>query len=1113
MGIFEDEYGRLNKKQRQAVDSTEGPLLVLAGPGTGKTQLLSMRVANILRKNDVAPGNILCLTFTDNAARNMRERLSTVIGQPAYHVAIHTFHSFGSDIINQYPDCFTERQLLQQVDELGRYELLHDIFDALPHSNPLSTKIGDTFIFLKNTLDVISWLKQNAVAPYELHELLNANKEFMDATADELAATFIVTPSPQQLPQYESFLETLRGHVQGRNFFGFAEYAAECAGELERAIADTSSTGRYAPAITAWRTRWCKKDVDGRHVFKDAGQSYRRMHALANVYQELLDAMSAQGLYDFDDMVTLAVHAIENDRELKLQLQERYQYVLVDEFQDTNKAQLRMLDALGDNPVHEGQPNIMAVGDDDQAIYAFQGAEASNMAAFVRAYGLKPIVLQDNYRSSAGILSLAEGISGQINDRLETVVAAAHKKLAAQQRYEAQELDYRSFSSELAQYDWIAGKVEELIRKGARPEDIAVIAPRHRYLERLMPYLGERRIPVAYERRENILEAPVILQLIRMSALVAAIADNRQDDTDALFGEVLGYEFWGLPVEALVKVSLECYDQNKHWLEVLAKHKDKKLRDIANWFMVLSRRADLEPMEYVLDQLIGADEDGVDNEYDDLLLPKTGTHTFVSPLKAYYFSDEHYERATDTYLTLLGQLSTLRHRLRQWKPNRMLYVRDVVEFAQLHASANLKIIDTNPHTQTTNAVQVMTAYKAKGLEFGTVFVINAQDEIWGPTARSQSSRITLPRNLPIGPAGDTDNDKLRLLFVALTRAKHTLHVTGYTHTLENKPSPALSFLSGAALKPQPVDKPPTAKATEILSTDWAYRFRQIIADKPALFEPILANYRLSVTHLNNFVDVQGAGPQYFFMHNLLRFPEALSPSAAYGDAVHKTLQWTYTELRREGGKLPGRATVQARFADFLARTHLRPADHKRLEQRGQEALERYLKERGKGFLDTDIVERGFNNEGVVVAGASLSGKIDLLHFTNPGTVQVRDFKTGKPAADWQGRDEYEKIKLHKYRQQLLFYKLLVEQSASFHKKVTVSGGALEFIEPDEHGRLVTNLELHFDEEELERFIKLIGAVWAHITHLEFPDVSHYSQNLKGVRQFEQDLIDAKTKTA
>jgi DNA helicase-2/ATP-dependent DNA helicase PcrA len=1108
MGKFEEEYKKLNAAQREAVEATEGPVLVVAGPGTGKTQLLSMRVANIIKSVDVSPGNILCLTFTDNAARNMRERLSSIIGQPAYHVAIHTFHSFGTDVINHYPDYFTGRQLLQQIDELGRYELLREIFEGLPHSSPLSVKVGDNFIFLKNTLDTISWLKQNAVSPVELHELLNANEKFIKATAEELAEIFAATPSPKQLGAYKKFLASVQKQVTGERFFGFPEYASECAVELEQAIAETDPGGPYAKPITAWRKAWCKKDASGQYIFKDGGQNYRKMHAVANVYEKLVEAMAAQGLYDFDDMVIEAVHAMEHNDELRFNLQERYQYVLVDEFQDTNKAQLRMLTSLGDNPVHEGKPNIMAVGDDDQAIYSFQGALASNMAAFVKQYGVKPILLNDNYRSNAGILETGSSIAGQITDRLVSVVPEAKKKLVPKKSYDVKVLDHLTFSSELAQYDWVAAEVEKLIKQGLKPEAIAVIAPRHKYLERLMPYLGNRHIPVAYERRENILEAPVIIELLTMAELVVALAENRQDDVDALIGQVLGYDFWGVPAETLVQVSLGCYNSHKHWLEVLLKHKDKRLREITAWFVGLAKRSRLEPLEYMLDQLIGAGSDGVDSEYDELLLPAVKRSGFVSPMRSYYFGPERYEQATDTYLTLLGQLSTLRHRLRQWKPRKALYVGDLVEFAQLHAEANLKIVDTNPHTQTTNAVQVMTAYKAKGLEFDAVFVINAQDEVWGPTARAGSSRISLPRNLPIEPSGEGDNDRLRLLFVALTRAKHTLHVTGYTHTLENKPSPVLSFLEDSGLKPKSVDKPPPPDAEEILSTDWAYRFRQVIADKPALFEPILANYKLSVTYLNNFVDVRDGGPQYFLTHNLLRFPEAPTPSAAYGDAVHKTLQWAHAELRAEGS-LPTVKKLQDYFADVLDRKHLKKSEHTKLDRRGREALALYFKQRGKGLSAGDLVERGFNNEGVVVNGANLSGKIDKLHFTEAGVVQVIDFKTGKPSLGWQGRDEFEKIKLHKYRQQLLFYKLLVEGSASFARKLSVGGGALEFIEADERGRLVDNLELSYDQKEIEQFMRLIGAIWAHINKLDFPDVSGYPRNLTGIKQFEQDLIDVK----
>jgi DNA helicase-2/ATP-dependent DNA helicase PcrA len=1085
MAKYETEYKLLNAAQKRAVEATEGPQLVIAGPGTGKTQLLSMRVANILRKNDVQPANILCLTFTDNAARNMRERLSSIIGQPAYHVAIHTFHSFGTDIITNYPDYFTERQLLQQVDELGRYELLQAIFEELPHSNPLSAKVGEQFIFLKDALNSIGWLKQNAVAPVELHELLNANEKFIKLIEPEVAETFTSTPSPKQLDRYKKLLENIRKHVSGKGYSGFPEYAAECAAELEQAINETDPAGRFAKPITAWRNNWCKKDAENMHGLKDGGQNYRKMHALANVYQQLADDMTAQGLYDFDDMVTLAVHVMEQNDELRHNLQERYQYVLVDEFQDTNKAQLRMLNALGDNPVHEGRPNLMAVGDDDQAIYAFQGAEVSNMAQFERQYGAKPIILADNYRSNANILELAGQVSAQITNRLSD-----NKQLTPKKKQSLGALDRLSFGSELAQYAWIAEEVEQLIGKGARPEDIAIIAPRHRYLERLMPYLGEKHIPVAYERRENILDAPIILELLTMAELVLALSENRHNDADTLFGQVLGYDFWAVPPDALTQVSLDCYDKHKHWLEILSRHKDTRLREITGWFVGLAKRAKLEPMEYLLDQLIGS-----------------GEQESLSPLRAHYFSRENYEGGTETYLTLLGQLSTLRQRLRQWKPRQTLFIKDLMEFTSLHRAANLKIIDTNPHTQTTNVVQVMTAYKAKGLEFGTVFIINSQDEVWGPTARSGSSRISLPRNLPIQPAGESDNDKLRLLFVACTRAKHTLHITGYVHTLENKPSPPLSFLEGL-LDIKSIDRPAPADAEEILSTDWVYRFRQVIADKPSLLEPILANYKLSVTHLNNFIDVQGGGPEYFLVHNLLRFPEALSPSAAYGDAVHKTLQWSHAELR-SSGNLPTPSKVQDYFTDILSRKHLRAADYKKLEKRGQKALSEYFAQRGKYISVRDLVERGFNNEGVVVAGAHLSGKIDKLHFKDTGIVEVVDFKTGKPSRSWQGKDEFEKIKLHKYRQQLLFYKLLVERSASFSGRLSVSGGALEFVETDVNAKLIDNLELSFEPEELAQFERLIGAVWAHIMNLDFPNVSEYPRSLKGIQQFEQDLVEGR----
>lgn len=1102
MNKYSESYQSLNPEQRRAVDAIDGPVLVIAGPGTGKTQLLSTRVATILNKTDVGANNILCLTFTDNAARNMRERLETMIGQAAYHVSIHTFHSFGNDIIGQFPDYFTKRQLLQQVDELGSYELLHNIFDTLSYDNPLSIKAGEEYVMLKDTLTTIGWLKQNALSPDEFLEIIRANEIFMISVAGTLAKTFADKISPSLLSEYIKLADVLHSQEESHLPGLFPNYGVIAAGELLHAIETTDPGGRYAKDITVWRNRWCEKDSSGNHVFKDSGRNITKLRAVTEVYRFLLERMSEEGLFDFDDMIMETVHALEENDDLRLTLQERYQYVLVDEFQDTNKAQLRMLNALGNNPIHEGKPNIMAVGDDDQAIYAFQGAEASNMSIFRDMYSPLIVTLTKNYRSNNTILEASRVVAEQISDRLDSLIPTINKTLEAQNQPQKviDAVTQPVFSSELAQYDWIAEQIRTLADNGIAPQNIAVLAPRHRYLERLMPYLATQNIPVAYERRENLLDAPIIKQLLTMSRLVIAIHKNQQHVVDELLSEILGYEFWQHDTAELIHLGIAAYNTHQHWLEVIPKQKNTKFTNVCNWFMELSKLYPLEPLEYMLDELIGKP------------LEKSG---FTSPLRDYYFNIEKYENDTDSYLTLLGQLSTLRQRLRSWKPYKTIHLDDFVKFAELHEKAHLKIVDTNPHTQTTNAVQVMTVYKSKGLEFDHVFMINVQDEIWGPTSRSANHRIRLPINVPIKATSDSDNDKLRLLFVALTRARHAVHISSYTHSLENKLTPGLSFIGGNSevnevsphFKATAIDRPATTKAVEILGTDWAYRFRQIIADRPSLFEPILGTYKLSVTHLNNFIDVTKNGPEYFLIHNLLRFPEAPTPAAAYGDVIHKTLQWAYSELRLSS-KLPKQAAVDNYFSDLLRRKHLRASDFTRLELRGKSALERYFKERSKNMNTKDLIERGFNNEGVVIEEARLSGKIDKLRFLDTGNVEVVDFKTGKPTTSWQGKDDYEKIKLHKYRQQLMFYKLLVEHSASYAKKLTVTSGSLEFIEPDEHNKLIDNLSMNFDEQDLTQFVKLVTSVWVHIQSLNFPDVAVYPKNYKGLLNFEQDLISS-----
>src|SRR5262245_35351012 len=137
MATYRETFATLNPAQKKAVQTIDGPVLVIAGPGTGKTQLLTTRIAHILATTDTRPQNILCLTFTDSAAQTMRERLADMIGQQAYDVTISTYHAFGSDLIWRFPEYFAEQADLRPVDDLTIDRIFRAIIANLPFSNPL----------------------------------------------------------------------------------------------------------------------------------------------------------------------------------------------------------------------------------------------------------------------------------------------------------------------------------------------------------------------------------------------------------------------------------------------------------------------------------------------------------------------------------------------------------------------------------------------------------------------------------------------------------------------------------------------------------------------------------------------------------------------------------------------------------------------------------------------------------------------------------------------------------------------------------------------------------------------------------------------------------------
>ena len=1084
--IFEERYKKLNPAQQKAVDAIDGPLLVIAGPGTGKTELLSMRAANILRNTDTLPENLLLLTFTDSGANAMRERLAEIMGPDAYKVAIHTFHSFGSEAINHHREYFYSGATMQPADDIASHEILLKIFDDLDYSNILASKWNGEYTYMRDAKQIISELKSNGLTSDELLAIVGDDETVIDLVEHDLSDVFSSKISTTMLSRLVPLAEHVATHSESILPPGITPLANVLALSMAHAFDDAVATGK-TNSITAWRDAWLEKNSVGTFVFKDR-KRITKLRAVASIYYLYLARMNEAGLYDYDDMVLGLVHALETQDDLRYNLQEKYQYIMVDEFQDTNLAQLRILFNLTDNPANEGRPNIMAVGDDDQAIYSFQGADVNNIHRFRDRFpSHEIIVLTDNYRSGAAILEQSRRIIIQGGGRLEDTINFVDKSLTA--HHQTSSVAVYEHASPIDERTWIAHEIKARIDKGAKPESIVVLSRRHQELVALAPHIERRGLNVNYERRDNILDDELIDLMLVISSIIASLWDDGEQETDSLLPELLSHPAFAIDAETIWRLSLDAHKNHQTLIEAMLV--SPVLTPVANWLLELRKLIDTTQLELILDTIVGAPDAEV-------------VAAFRSPLYDFYFSPDNLEKNPARYIEFLESLRTLRTRLRDYHTHEKLYLQDLLDFIRLHEEMNLGITTIRKRSDTlAGSVNLMTAHKAKGLEFEHVFIINAVDSTWGERVRSHNRLISYTENLELAPAGDSYDERLRLFYVAMTRAKRELVISYSSADEIGKTTLPAGFLTDLTdihtVAPLSIEEEQTA-----LTTDW----RASLADHPtesmqALLRPMLETYKLSVTHLNSFLDITRGGPGQFLLHNLLRFPQAKSANARFGTAVHSTLQRAHSNLSATGVKRPVEDIIHD-FEHELDAQRLDTNDHAQYLSRGIAVLTKFLEASYDTFSQAQKTELSFAAQGVTIGDARLTGSLDLVDIVDKN-IRITDYKTGTPSRDWKGKTDYERIKLHKYRQQLMFYQLLAENSRDY-RKYQFDGAVLQFVEPDTAGSIHA-LETSFTTEELEEFSKLISAVWRSIISLDLPDTSDYESSFKGVLAFEKDLID------
>ncbi len=1095
---------KLNPAQQKAVDHIYGPLLVLAGPGTGKTQLLSSRIANILQKTDANAQNILCLTFTEAAAQNMRERLASIIKDDAYDVHINTYHGFGSDIIRSYPEFFEtidletgeDSRLERPIDDLQRIQIVSKLIDKLPFSSPL---IGARH-YVKNVSGTISELKRGLITPKSLRKLADSNLKQVRELSPKIAEHIGVIKSfPRTADKALELFSGIESILSGHD--GLAAIANE---ELEAAMAEAVEINKSSP-LTAWKNAWLSKDADNRYQLTDEAQ-HLRMIELAKVYDGYQQQLAQNQLYDFDDMILRTIDTLKNKDELRFNLQEKYQFILLDEFQDTNAAQFELVKQLADNPVNEGQPNIFAVGDDDQAIYAFQGARVSNMLGFINAFrDVSVINLTENYRSHPDIIHVAHNVASQIESRLHMQIENINKTLSASSENLDPEaaIERHEFSGEASEYAWVANKIKDLVNDGVNPSEIAVLAPKHKLLESIVPFLNLNKTPVSYEKREDILQTPLMRAFRSMIELIIAARDDDYVKLNELMPQVLSLEFYEIPVAEIWKInwSYRTREEDRSWVEIALD--SELLAPHVMSFLALGLKSAQEPLEYILDYLTG-----------NAALQLDGDTSYVSPLKKFYFSDKNSNPLQ--FYESLANLSTIREHLRahQVGKDHLLRLEDFISFIKAHEEAEQPLINSHPIAQAQDSVQLMTAYKAKGLEFEHVFLLSVHDDVWGKKARANSNKLTLPANLQhVRYQGSSEDELRRILFVAITRAKQGLYLTSHANKDNGKATEPVKYLlefddgesriSSVLPKSKQSLQQTSFNAAETMhhiDTMWHSRHVQLDASLKSLLKNRLERYQMSPTHLNTFIDTEYGGPEQFLLNTLLRFPAAPGEDGEFGNAVHGTMDWY--QKRIDVGEKPNLQKILNEFDKQLSRRYIPDDRMDDFRNRGHHALKLYIPARENMFTQAAKAEVDFKKEGVLLGDAHLSGKIDRLEIDKANkTVNIVDFKTGKPHDKWE-----RSIKLLKYKQQLYFYKFLIEGSHTW-SGYKVAEARLEFVEPNADGKILPPLKIEFNETEEQEMKTLIQAVWEKIKDLDLPDISQYSADFKGTNMLISSITE------
>ena len=1010
---FREEYERLNEKQRLAVDTIEGPVMVIAGPGTGKTQILASRVGKILLETDASPANILCLTYTDAGVVAMRKRLIQFIGSDAYKVNIYTFHAFCNDVIQENLSLF-EKNALDPISDLERIALLKELIDSFPKNHPLKRYRGDVYFEINNLQQLFSIMKKEGWTPSYINQKID---EYLES-----------------LPGRDEFIYKIRS----REFNP---------GDLKKG------------------------------KIEEEKERKEKLRAAVNEFDRFQQLMRKRNRYDFDDMINWVIRAFEENKNLLATYQERYLYILVDEYQDTSGTQNRIVELLIN---YWERPNVFVVGDDDQSIYRFQGANLANMVNFADSYkdDLLTVVLTNNYRSTQPILDISKTLIDRNFDRLVKQLPGLSKELRSSHHHISTFTHLpviKEYETQRQEMIDITLQVAHLIAEGVPAGRIGIIYKENKYGEELAQYFKLRKIPVHTKRNINILELPLAQKIILVLKYLAAEHDVPYGGDEMLF-EILHFDWFNIPAVHIAKLSVENSELRSDEKTSLRRLLYERSIAMPKDLFSITIHEGLKKASFILEKLIGDVPNVTLQQLFENVIREAGILGHIMQSE-----DKHWQLQV-----LTGLFDFVKEETRRNPSMKLQQLINIIELME-DEEIGLPLVQVSGSDK---GINFLTAHGSKGLEFEYVFFAGCNASFW-EKKRKPGGGYSLPDTMFSSQTkSKADDEELRRLFyVALTRAEKHLYISFSRFKNDGKDLEPSMFIA-EILDQHLLPSEKVFITEEILSEFSALQFGEAEAPEiekieKELIDRLLDKFVMNVTALNNYLRC----PLEFYFKNLIRIPSPKNEATEFGSAVHYALEQLFRKMLgpdNMGGAKGQFASKEVFIADFewWLHRHRESFTQEQFDRRleyGQEVLSKYYDARISGFNKIVAIERNIRN--VVVRGVPIKGKLDKLEFDGK-SVNVVDYKTGDPdkaSSKLKGPSDKDPNGGDYWRQGV-FYKLLVDNYENKNWKVIST--EFDFIEPDKK-KNYRKAKLVIDPPDIETVTQQIVSVWQKIQDRDF----------------------------